>query len=269
MQLLSSRLEDTILTFLLLNGSVETGELLVHIQKKSSCTKQGFYKALRKLKVEDRVVVYQSSVSVNELWRKQIQALVEQGDGNSSILGDFSTLVSGEEINLTLKGLTAMDQVWAHVFSVIENKVSKTEHLFLFNPHNWSSILRAEADTAHDSLLGQQGRKAYLSIGSVSILDKLATRNLAFANIEVSYSQMKKQEAYIAVLGDYTIEVRFNPVSRRAIDLLFNTEIDAVRAKWHLKKLDKKVISKIVIAKDSRKANEWKRRISKNFFIPR
>ena len=269
MQLLSNRLEDLILTLLLLRGSLDTSELLTEIQKEHSCTKQGFYKALRKLKEQERIIVYRSAVSINEQWLRQLRQLIESDKTSNSIVGDFSKLEKGETLTLTLNGLTAMDRIWTHIFSTIEEHVPKDEHLFLYNPHNWSGIIRLDSDKAHDILLGQKGRKAFLLIGSNTTLDKLTTKYLSFSNIEVSYSQKTHQEVYIAVISEYVIEVRFNTKTRVAIDLLFRTETNLAHAKNRMEKLDKSVSSKITIVKDSKKAAEWRKRISKNFFIPR
>ncbi|MEJ0053797.1 MAG: hypothetical protein WDN10_03700 [bacterium] len=267
MQLLGSRLEDSVLTFVLQKGAVTTTELLKGLRRKHACTKQGFYRALRKLRAQEKVIVYRSAVSVSEHWLKQLRQLVEYK--NSSILGDFSQLERGEEITLTIHGLTAMDRIWSHLFSVIEKGVPHRQHLYLFNPHNWSSVLRGDSDKSHDMLLGAKGRRAYLLIGSSSALDKLATRELAFSNVEVSYSPKVRQEVFIAVIHEWVIEVRFNPKARKAVELLFKTETDLERAKDKLKKLDHEVTSKVKIAKDPGKAAAWKRRISKDFHIRR
>jgi hypothetical protein len=267
MHVLSNTIEDTILTQLLQKGPTSTLELIGYVAKKRSCTKQGFYRSLRKLRTEERIVVYQSMVSINELWLRQMRTLINESK-HTSILGDLSELKVGEKITLSLKGLTSMDRIWSHIFSILETRMPQKYPLFLFNPHNWSAILREENDRTHDILLGKRGRKAYLVIGSTSKLDKEATRNAEFKHIEVSYNSKFRQEIYVAVIGEYVIELRFSSSSRARLKELFSIDTTLAHAKREMRGLDKSIVSKMTIEKNLTKATEWERRLAREFYIP-
>lgn len=267
--LLSGHLEGTILDTLLQKGSMSTTKIQDELFPTHQFTRQGFYRALRKLRSDERVVVYKSHVSVNEMWLRRVKHLINRVPGQSFIIGDFSKLGNGEQLSLTLKGLSAMDRLWSHLFSVIEEHVPSRHPLFLFNPHNWSAILREDADRAHESVLKQRKRATYLVIGSASALDNEATKNIGFQHVEFSFNPKHAQEVYVAVIGEYVIEVRLSPKTRKAVNDIFNKDCNLKQAKLMLQKIDRDAVCKIIIEKDASKAQQWTRRLSKEFYIPK
>ncbi len=269
MQLLNNYIEDTILASLLKKGSQSTTQLLAVISAKHDCTRQGFYRALRKLRDEERVVVYRSTVTVNQMWLRQIKRLVGGSDQNVSIIGDFSALQQGDQLSLTLTGLQNMDRLWAHIFSIVEETVPVKEALFLYNPHNWSALLRAKSDRVHEESLRSSKRSAYLIIGSGSQLDKDVTRAVGFAHVQFSFNPRLTQQMYVAVIGEYVIEVKFSPKTRAALDTLFKNETTIAAATQRLERLEKSAASKILIEKNVVKAKQWAGRFEREFYIPK
>lgn len=270
MQLLNGHIEGLILNILLRDGSLSTKELLGKVFADRSCTRQGMYRALRKLKTEEKIVVYKSAVSINNFWREQLQSLLTANDPAVTIVGDVRGLKKDDRISLRLHGLSIADQVWSHIFIPIEKELSPQHPLFLYNPHNWTALLREETDRVHAQRLEQNRRPTYLLIGSVTRLDKTVTRSMEFKYLEYSFSSSSRFPFYIAVIGDYIFQMKLLGDGNVKIDSIFSTEHDVTIAKDLLAKLDsQKIKCRIIIEKSPLKAVQWKKRIGKDFYIPK
>jgi hypothetical protein len=269
MLLLNGHIEETILTYILKHGPTRTTALFSEIQAQHPCTRQGFYRALRKLRSDERIAVYRSVVSINELWLRRLRAFVVQGDNDTSAIGDIRKLGAGESLTLTLKGLSNMDRLWSHLFSLVEQTIDVQHPLFLYNPHNWSALLRPETDRIHEQVLRERERPAYLLVGSSSGLDKAAYQSVRFEHLEVSHNSKVQHEHYIAVIADFIFELRFTPRTRKAIHGLFQTAENVQKGRALLAKMDQTTMCKITIERNSTKAREWRKRIAQDFYIPK
>ncbi|HVW71823.1 MAG TPA: hypothetical protein VHB93_01575 [Candidatus Paceibacterota bacterium] len=162
-----------------------------------------------------------------------------------------------------------MDRLWSHLFSVIEQEVPLRYPLFLYNPHNWSALLRTETDRAHEDALKIRKRPAYLVIGSGSELDKEATRTVGFKHVEVHFDPRLQYESYLGVIGEYVIEVQFSPKTRAAIRRIFQKARTLEDAHLQLVTVDDHAVSKIVIERNKAKAARFARRFARDFYIPK
>lgn len=267
MKLFAGNIEESILDFLLAEGSCTTGGLHEHAFRTHGCTKQGFYRALRKLRKDEKVIMYKSTVSIHNVWKERLRRALE-GRAGESLIGDPTKLNHGDTLSVRLTGLSSMDQLWGHLFVAIERKVPAKRPLYLFNPHNWSALLRTEADKIHEESLRETGRPVYLLIGSDSELDKAATAHANFKHLEYSF-RPHSEDMYAAAIGDYVIELTFSKATRDAIGVLFKKGTDVEKAKEKLRQLDTASRSHVVIEKNPSRAKQWKRRIATDFFIPK
>jgi|CXWL01.1.fsa_nt_gi hypothetical protein len=269
MELLTKNLEGLILDLLLVEGSLTTKDLIEKLSRKHPCTKQGVYRALRKLRSEEKIVTHQSLVSVNNFWREQMQSLLRLHDAGSSVIGDVRELRKGDKLSLKLRGLSTTDQVWSHLFVGLEKELPSRYPLFLYNPHNWLSLLREETDRIHAQRLEQNHRPTYLIVGSSGDLDKAVTQAMKFKYFEYSFNARIHQPDYMAIIADYVFQLKLLGDGNSHIHSIFSTENDVLSAKNLLVKLDKKIACRIVIEKNPAKALLWKKRIGKDFYIPK
>lgn len=268
MRLLTGNIEEAVLTSLLREGALPTKELVEKVSKKHACTKQGVYRVLRKLKSEEKVVMYKSIVSINNFWREQLQSLLTLNT-RVSIVGDLRGLKEGDRLSLKLRGLSIADQVWSHLFISIEKELLRHHPLFLYNPHNWSAILREETDRVHAQRFEQNQRPAYLVVGSIGKLDKMVTRAMEFKYLEYSFSPRLHFPFYVAVISDYVFQMKLLGEGNAKIDAIFISEQDVPAAKNLLAKLDNQVVCRVIVEKDPIKATLWKKRLGKDFYIPK
>lgn len=267
MQIFGDTLEEIVLTILLERGPAVTTDLMDRVLEQKSCTRQGFYRALRKLRDSEKIVIYCSRVSINELWARRVRSLFETSTKN--LVGDLSKLESGEKVVLSLKGLSATDRVWSHLFSVLEQEIPKKYPLYLYNPHNWSALLRRETDIEHEQALRRRSRAVYLVIGSNTVLDKAATKNIGFKHIQFSFNPRISESGYIASIGEYILEIRFSSKTQKAIEALFKKEEGETNARNTLQKIDRTASCKIVVERNPKKARQWERRIGNDFYFPK
>jgi len=269
MKLLSGHIEEVAIALLLREGPLSTRELLEKIYKKHPCTKQGVYRVLRKLRVEEKIVLYKSIVSINNFWREQLQLLITTNGTNLSVVGDLRGLKKGDRISIKIKGLSAADQVWSHLFVGVENELPNHHPLFLYNPHNWTSLLREDTDRVHAERLERKHRPIYLTIGSVTELDKAVTRAMEFKHFEYNFNLKLRAPDYIAVVGDYVFQLRLLGSGNDHINSIFSSEDDPLQARKLLEKLDAKIACRIIIEKNPIKALQWKKRLGRDFYIPK
>lgn len=267
MHILTGHIEELVLTALLKEGPLKTSALLEKAFRKNQYTKQGVYRVLRKLKAEEKVVIYKSIVSINNFWREQLQSLLGAHDSGNSIVGDVRGLQSGDRLSLKLRGLSTADQVWSHLFIPIEKELSNRHPLFLYNPHNWTGLLREETDRIHAERLARSRRPTYLTIGSIATLDKAVTRSVESKYLEYSFNAKLRFPFYIAVIGDCVFQMRLLGDGNTRINTIFAEE-DAVTAKNLLEKADRQILCRIIVEKDATKATSWKKRLGKDFYIP-
>jgi len=93
MRLLNGNLEEMILIALLNKSPLPTLDLIKKINSGNiKFTKQGIYRVLRKLKKEEKVVMYRSIVSVNDLWLAKWNDVLEKSGHDVSLVGDLTNL---------------------------------------------------------------------------------------------------------------------------------------------------------------------------------
>lgn len=269
MKLQGTHIDETIVHLLLRHSPLTTGELIQKIRlQRGSVTKQGVYRSLRKLRAEEKVVMYRASVSINELWATHMRTLFGKRN-RPSLIGDLLHLEEGERIFLKLKSLTHIDQVWSDIFITIEKGIPRKHPLYLFNPHNWFIILRPVTEQLHIKRLSSQRRMTFLNIGSLTPLDKETIKAIRNSQLKCSPDPKLTHPDYIAVISDYLIRVQLSQKDNRTIDEIFKKEKTIGEASIALSHIDTRVSGRIIIEHNKKKSHQWKKRLAKNFYVPK
>lgn len=267
MKLFNGNLEETVLTLLAGTSFLSTTALIQRVRHiRGIVTKQGVYRVLRKLRAEEKVIIYRSRVSLNVLWIETLKHFTER-QSHFSILGDLRSLQDGEQLSLRTTSLISLDQLWSDLFSSLEQILPAHHPLFLYNPHNWSILMREETDRIHIERLIKRSRPIFLTIGSATPLDKETVTRVrnsfqcSIRSLALNY--------YVAVLGDYLIYVKFSRKGTILIDNVFRTITSPHESKLRFLHLNKKISARITIMRNTQKALTWKRRLAKDFYIPK
>jgi hypothetical protein len=187
---------------------------------------------------------------------------------HDSIIGNVFDLQEGEKISLTVKSLTTSDELWSNIFNTLQECVPTYHALFLYNKHNWFIFLRPETEQIQVSMI-QKKRPAFLSIGGTTALDKLSIDLARNIGITCSHTNQFKGGDYICILENIIFTLSLSKNTEQRIDALFKQSTTAADLAMGLTKLDRKSLIRLHIQRNSKKANELKKRISKDFFIPK
>lgn len=143
-------LEDQILRFLE-KGPQRTTAIIEELVPLCQVTRQGIYKALRKLRREETVTVHKKIVSLSLVWLDQeltrlLQvASLYQSPGRGNF---FLALRPGEHITFRFRTLQELDLFWTQAFLQIIPSLQKKEPVYSVIPHDWFSYARPATDTA-------------------------------------------------------------------------------------------------------------------------
>ena len=271
MQIFNGKIEEMVLRILFEKDVLSIADLIMTIKKqRKNTTKQGVYRVLRKLSGEEKIIIHQSSVSLNRLWLTQIGFLLDKRSTPHSIVDNVGNLQEGEKISIKAKGLIHLDQLWADVFLSIEKHVRDTIPLYLFNPHNWSIILRNETDKMHMEHMHKKQRWVFLVIGSKTALDR-ETRKMVESDesFQCFIDETMGFQNYLAVIGEYCIQVKLSQKDTQKIDWIFKNSLTITDAKEALQRMDMQTVSRLIIEKNKTKALVLKKKLAKDFYIPK
>lgn len=161
------------------------------------------------------------------------------------------------------------DQVWSQLFLGVESTIPAKHPLYVYNPHDWFIIVRPETERLHaERLLAR--RPVFLTIGGATVLDRQTADLGRKDGYECTVTSRIKTESYVAIIGPYVTETRISKRGAADIAAIFETSPSLEEARGRLAALAaKRIPVRISIEKDECKANEWKRRLSRDFFIPK
>ena len=268
MQLFNGNIEEIVLSSLFHEGSLSVAALSTLIKKKRGVfTKQGLYRVLRKLKTEEKVVIYKGVISLNQLWVFTLRSLTQKASGGNSVIGNIAEMKEGERIQLRLKGLDSIDRVWSDLFLSLEMFTPASLPLYLYNPHNWTILAREATDRVHIEQLEKKGRQTFLAIGSDTFLDKETVKLMKSKHVECSIYAGMNEDTYIAVLGVFIFHIKFDAHTNLAVDHAFRESETIDELKEKLRQLDTKAKGKIMVERETGKALAWKKKFAKHFYI--
>lgn len=267
MKLLNGNLEERVLVLLIAKSPLPVADLIKAINSgRARYTKQGIYRVLRKLKREEKIVIHRSIIAVDDLWIARLRDVLEKGSGGNSLVGSLSGLGRHERVALKLKGLTHLDQVWSNIFINLESRIRTSTPVFLYNPHDWFLLLREETEKIHTRLLSKRRRHIFLAVRGRTFLDQQMKTLRRTKDFHCSTGCTANAPEYVAVLDEYVLMVKVKDRDRKRIDSIFNDALNIDDAKSGLYGLDDKAESTLVIQKNKRLAQIWRKRISREFY---
>lgn len=172
---------------------------------------------------------------------------------------------------MVIEGRTLMDTdaLWSEAFINIENKVNVKRPLYLYNPHNWTILAQPDADKIHVDRLHHKQRPIFLSVGGRTHLDKETVRLASQDGIHASLSSSLKDRNSIAVIGDHILSVKLPSDGIVLLDRIFREYSSPFEAARAIKAVNRKIKAKIVVENHRVKAERLKKKISRDFFIPK
>jgi len=258
-------------------GAIATVDLILELHKvRPNTTKQGVYRVLRKLKNEEKVVIHGKLVSLNSNWITNMTeffslAQYYYSSKNSGANG-FLNIQEKDKIIYHFNNLSLLDSFWSHAFNLLANITSAKEPIFIYNPHEWFFYARPETEKTLVKVLHKKSRQVLITVSHDDPLDKNLKRN--FNNDWTQYNITKKKISpndnyYFNIIGDYLIEVSINTsITKKINDFFKKTETFNDTAKQKLADIiSSNGKNKLVISKNSRRIEKYKKMLVKDFFI--
>lgn len=247
-------------------------------QIRPTTTKQGVYRVLRKLKGEEKIVVYGGSVSLNLQWLKKMGEFFSLAQYYYSAKGGNpnSLLGIGEKDKLVyfFKNLSLLDSFASHVLHLLDVAVNPSEPIFAYNPHEWFAYARAEAEEMLINTFNASKRQILITSIYRDPLDKELKKR--FNNDLLQYHIVERplfggDNYYFVAIGGYLIEIYTDEkIAKELDDFYKRTAIYDNKAKSELLGIiTKKGKNKLVISKNRRKIEKYLKALSRAFYIKR
>ncbi len=268
-------IEDYILS-LLQKGSLGTGELLKQIQaERAGTTKQALYQILRKLKVDEVVIMRSKQVSLSHIWINKMADYFTSAQraytAHEKPSEDFLSLGDGEKISYTFKSPAHTDMFWGHAFGILA-EVTGGEPLYIYNPHEWFILAREESEKTLFNELKEKKKQIYMLIGHNDTMDISSKKEFENEFTQYYASEKKlfpKENYYLNIFGDYVIEAWIDENVASKIDSFYKeTKVfDEIAEKKIKSIVEQKGKNKLSILRNKRKAEKLKNLFKKYFHI--
>ncbi len=262
---------------MLQKGAISTIKLIENIFTiRPKTTKQGVYRVLRKLKNEEKIVIYGKSVSLNLHWIKNMNEFfslaqfyntpkVANPDG-------FLNVQEKEKIVYFYKNLNLLDSFWSHAFHMFNEVLNPKEPIFVFNPHEWFAYARQETEQILIKTMKEKSRQVLITVAHGYPLDKELKKKFRNDFLQYSIADKKifeKQNYYFNIFNDCLIEVFLDQVIAKQIDRFFKktTNFDDKAGEQLSEIISKNGKNKLVISKNKIKSEKYKKLLSKDFYI--
>lgn len=259
-----------------LASTSENGEILLTTvrQTKPRFTKQALYVVLRKLLQQEVVVKHGKQFSLARPWLSkmtQFFSIAQERYGVRTEGVDFLNLTDGDKISYVFKSPHEADRFWGHAFDVLAAVMPQSEPVYIYNPHEWFILARAESELHLFSTLKDKKRQIWLTVGNRDPLDIFAKQYFDGTYLQYHLLEkplFEKDTYYLNIFGDYVIEASIDPETASAVDKLYksSTEWDDT-TKHHLQTLVAKGKTKLTISRNERKAQKLKKLLGQYFFV--
>lgn len=238
-------------------------------------TKQAVYRVLRKLKGEEKIAIHGKSVSLNIQWinaMNEFFSLAGFHYSGSTGADSFLNIKGRDKIAYSFKNLNLLDVFGIHALHMMGMVVEKSVPLFAYNPHEWFFWARREAEQVFVDTMQKDERQLFLVSSHSDPLDLELRKHYQGDLLQyhiVDKPLFPKDNYYFVVFGDYLMEVYFDEKIIEELDEFYKrTEIWNESAKQSLQNMvSKSSKNKLVISRNLRKVERYKKMLSPYFFI--
>ena len=258
-------------------GTTSTTKLIENIFAiRPKTTKQGIYRVLRKLRDEEKIVIHGKSVSLNLHWIKKMNEFFSLAQFYYSpkvaSSDSFLNVTEKDRIVYFFKNLNLLDSFWSHAFHMFTEISNSKEPIFVYNPHEWFAYARQETEQTLFKTINEKTRQVLITVAHSDSLDRELKKKLRGDFIQYNIADKKifeKPNYYFNTFGDYLIEVFIDQTISKQIDKFFKKTkfFDDKANKELLEIVSKSGKNKLIISRNKKKAEKYKKTLSKNFYI--
>jgi hypothetical protein len=260
-----TNIEDFIISFLLISKSTAKQLLSEILKNQEYYTIQALYVVLRDLLAQEVIYKQGTKYLINKEWRQNVIQKLEQQKNIE--------ITEGERFIYILSSLEHHDIQWKNIVLPLHEKYNK-DPIFFYNYHYiWIHLgeTRQKSEINYYQSFTKDKRFAFSLIGSNSPLE-IATKKIIeseYVRIYVDNIPINKS-GYIAILNDYIITTQLSKKTIQEIENCYKTakNIDQLSKKIQKINFQTRKI-KLIIERNKEKAKKLRKKIGKDFYIPR
>lgn len=244
------------------------------INKNKNISKQALYKSLRKLQKNEVINKIGTHYSLNRTWLRKIYDFgkrhiheVEKIEVTNIL--DFE---DGDSVTYKFKNPFSVDITLGHLFDIIFDSLKEKQVVLNYHPHEWLILSRTETEKYWLNRFSHDKKMMLFNIGGNTVLDKKFKKDFQteYVKINTGLSYTLKSNQYLSVVGDYVFEITTDPEFEKRVDRFFqeHTEIDDLAQKQINAISKQKYKSKLKLSKNKKKADMWRKKFKKDFYVP-
>lgn len=256
-------------------GPIKTLDLIFRVREiRPKTTKQAVYAVLRKLQLEEVVVVAKGTASINIAWLLRLSSFLDRTKHAYRKESEYAflDLEDGERISYHFRTLNKADVFWTQAYHLLLGRLAEGEPVYLYNPHEWFLLAREENERRVFAETIDAGHRLFLTVGGKTPLDKYSRR---FFDGEKSQYNMLSEPLfqdvsyYLNIFGDFLVEVHLDRDVVEHIEELYriNDRMSEDVEKKFREIITRSGKTRLTISRSRKKAVKIKRRLGKDFAI--
>jgi hypothetical protein len=252
-------------------------EVVHDIVVNKTATKQAIYRSIKSLKKREVITQYKKQLLLNPLWVKSFEEFVQKMRFQTERpYTDFQSMLTGIEhkkrASYVFSSYAQADVFWSHVANCLVHSVDSKKPMCLYNPHQMFLVARRENEIAYLDNIAKTIPVVLIAIGYTSQLDYNLARVLINKKIKyaVTGDKITKDDSYVNIFGDYVLTAKFTKGMNDYIHNWFTSHPNpSIKEEQAFTDYVNKNCTKlkIIIQEDSKKAEQWRKRIMKHFVV--
>ena len=266
MKLLShTYLDDLIVKSLLLNGEQEVSDVYKDlVAQGQKITIQALYKRLRILLRDQIILKNKKSIVINNEWSGNMLELLS---GNTGL----PILKPGETATYSFKELASLDAYWKHVMTPIE-KAHPNFPIFFFNHYEiWIQLTgRRDNEIEYLKKISQDKHYCFFLLGKDNQYNQGFKKKYQTEYLQISVgAEGFVSTDYPTVIADYIITTKLSLRVARTIDEIYLLPNEKDVSERINKIFSKSAAIKLKIERNENKAKKFRKKIARDFYIPK
>ena len=269
----SNKTEEQIVA-ILDKSSLDGPSLLKKLNEQNNPpSKESFYRILRDLKEDEIVHKDGPTYTLNRIWLKRMRGFIDKHIQSDTL--NILDMQDGDKITYKFKNPNLMGIYWAHAGNVVFDNVGSKTPILIYHPHEWLIYTRTHSEEffLQNFVNGYDHGKGvvFWIMGGNTTLDKKFQKEWSKGLLEVGVGIDigTGKNLYVNVVGDYVFLVTTEKSFGEKLDQIFQkNEVMTPKALSELKSLtEKNYRTKLVLMKNKKEAEKWKKKFKKYFFI--
>jgi hypothetical protein len=205
--------------------------LVEEVAMSSSVTVQAVYKAIRKLRSEEVVIIHNKQIALSGVWIGKEKGKLEFAEQAYRSAVELQELINSNtgRFKCVFKTLGEIDLYWTHAYFQLAEQVDPSVPTYSIQPHDWYPYVRPETDTYWIKTHHEAGRLSRTLLTHPGALDRIVMRqrkqelgNLFEFTLGENPLQ-QNSDTYFSLINPYIITARFDPMVATALDSFVNS----------------------------------------------